>query len=94
MTEKIYYVFPRLDDYDAISFYKDGELILVLGVSGTAQADASCGLGDVDVDCWLWEVGNSFIDELKETQKLIIKYTNVVNGELTTHWSNLDKLPD
>ncbi|PEQ01551.1 hypothetical protein COE98_20910 [Bacillus wiedmannii] len=100
MTNKIIYSdenltvceYPRLGDYDAISFSKGEELILVLGVSGTAQVAADCGLIGVDINQWLLNTGNSFIDEISEEQRLVITSYDVSNGKLNTHWSQLKKM--
>ncbi|MGI0534954.1 hypothetical protein KFD70_21940 [Bacillus pfraonensis] len=88
------YIYPKLGDYEAVSFCKDGNQILVLGISGPALANHHCGLQNVDVYRWLWDKGNGFINELEESEKLMIKHTDVSNGELTVHWTNLDKMQD
>ncbi|PFA83985.1 hypothetical protein CN400_16375 [Bacillus thuringiensis] len=86
------YECPRLGDYDAINFHKGGESILILGVSGTAQVAADCGLIGVDINQWLLDTGNSFIDEISEEQRLVITSYDVSNGKLNTHWSQLKKM--
>ncbi|PGT36447.1 hypothetical protein COC97_23080 [Bacillus anthracis] len=84
--------YPRLGDYDAISFSKGEEMILVLGVSGTAQVSADCGLKGLDIQQWLLEKGSSFVNEISETKKLMITSNDVLNGELNTHWSQLKEM--
>ncbi|MDK7537783.1 hypothetical protein ACQVNJ_27030 [Bacillus paranthracis] len=86
--------YPRLGSYEAISFTKDKELILVLGVSTTAQVVADCGLIGIDINQWLLDTGNSFIHELSEGQRLIITADDVSNGKLNTHWSQLKKMEE
>lgn len=85
---------PRLGSYDAISFTKDKELILVLGVSTTAQVAADCGLIGIDINQWLLDTGNGFIHEISEEQRLMITSYDVSNGKLNTHWSQLKKMEE
>ncbi|HHT7061374.1 TPA: hypothetical protein ACTZ5S_003778 [Bacillus cereus] len=86
--------YPRLGSYDAISFTKDKQLILVLGVSTTAQVAADCGLIGVDINQWLLDTGNGFIHEIGEDQRLMITSDDVSNGKLNTHWSQLKKMEE
>ncbi len=102
MTNKIIYSddnltvceYPRLGSYDAISFTKNKELILVLGVSTTAQVAAHCGLIGIDINQWLLDTGNGFIHELSEAQRLMITADDVSNGKLNTRWSQLKKMEE
>ncbi len=88
------YIYPKLGDYEAVSFYKGSVLILVLGVSGTALANHPCGLYNIDVYQWLWDTGKEFIDVLEKSEKLMINHTDVSNGELTVQWTQLDKMKE
>ncbi|KPU59553.1 hypothetical protein [Bacillus wiedmannii] len=102
MTNKIIYSdenltvceYPRLGDYDAISFSKGEELILVLGVSGTAQVAADCGLKGLDIQRWLLETGSVFVNEISEMKKLMITSNDVLNGKLNTDWSKLKEMEE
>ena len=88
------YEYPRLGDYDAISFHKNGESILVLGVSGTAQVAADCGLKGLDIQRWLLETGSGFVNEISEMKKLMITSNDVLNSNLITHWSQLKEMEE
>lgn len=88
------YEYPRLGDYDAISFHKSGESILDLGVSGTAQVTADCGLKGLDIQRWLLETGSGFVNEIDKKKKLIITSNDVLNSKLITHWSQLKEMEE
>ncbi|SFC52624.1 hypothetical protein [Bacillus sp. UNCCL81] len=75
-----------------VVFYKGDINVLELRVSGTAIANAPCGLSTTNIHSWLWETGNSFIKEINDNGiTLMIKSYDISDKKLVTTWEKLRK---
>ncbi|WP_078391261.1 hypothetical protein [Shouchella patagoniensis] len=79
--------------YAAVFFYLGKKERLELRIRRIAFETEPTGIGTVDIYNWLYEVGKSFVGEMKGRRILLIESTDVEEGHLQTHWTELTEIP-
>ncbi|WP_054711641.1 hypothetical protein [Bacillus sp. JCM 19041] len=79
--------------YAAVFFYIGKEERLELRIRRIAFETEPTGIGTADIYEWLHEVGKTFVGEMKGRRILLIESTDVEEGQLQTHWTELTEIP-
>lgn len=74
-----------------VDFYRGSSRILRLGITIALEQVFLLHLEESSIYKWIWDAGNTFVNELEEEQMLIIQSTDVSGRTLTTDWRYLEK---
>ncbi|MEM5647817.1 hypothetical protein AAHH72_29580 [Bacillus cereus] len=75
-----------------VDFYKNSKRILRLGLTvALGRVFILQSEEEASIYKWIWDAGNTFVNELEEEQILIIQSKNVSGKILITDWKDLDK---
>lgn len=76
----------REGPYEGIILERDGSKVLELRLTQQAVLVGNFGQKNQDIYQWLYEVGMSIIDEIKEPKVMIIYDADIMNGEIVGSW--------
>jgi hypothetical protein len=76
-------------DYKSIKVLNGQKDLLELRVSGTAISNQPCGLKDIDIYEWLFNIAKTFALEVKEFKILMITSYDINEKRLNKSWKKL-----
>lgn len=76
-----------------VQFEKNGQVLMLLGVTHPATLTENCGLKGTDLNQWLWEKGNEIISNESNYigKRIIIGASDISNGAIIPAFENLRK---